>query len=103
MPRAGSELVREALGVRPPRDVEQRQGELAKRPDLLRLEVAVDEHHPLERRADIGHERAQRLFADRDPAGEVAAVTGDAVRDLREDEHVDLAAQALGRATADPD
>ena len=53
MARAGSELLGEALGVRPPGEVEERQGELAKRPDLLRLEVAVDEHDPLEAREQI--------------------------------------------------
>jgi hypothetical protein len=53
---AGAELLRESLRVRRPRDVEERQPELAKRPDLLRLEMAVDEHDPQESRADLRHQ-----------------------------------------------
>ena len=48
-------------------------------------------------------ERAQRLLGDRDPAGEVRAVTRDAVGQRGQNEDADLALEPLGGAAADAD
>jgi hypothetical protein len=63
--------------------------------------MAVDEHDPFEVRSDLCDQQAQSLLADRDGAGKIRAVAGDAVRHRRKDEHVELAPEAVGRPPGD--